>query len=152
MKRLIATLVVAAVLAMTSVAAAGVMKFEAELSGAQENPPTTSEGTGSAKLASHDTRVSFKLRWDDLTGPARAAHIHCGATGVNGPVGVTLFAAPMGASGSANGSFTGPDAGNGCGWTDLEDVLEAMASGNAYINIHTQMFPAGEIRGQIVAD
>jgi Cu/Zn superoxide dismutase len=152
MKRLIATLVVTAVLAMTSVAAAGVMKFGAEMSGAEENPPTTSEGTGSAKLTSHDTRVSFKLRWDGLTGPARAAHIHCGATGVNGPVGVTLFASPLGASGHVNGRFTGPDAGNGCGWADLEDVLEAMASGVAYINIHTQQFPGGEIRGQITTD
>jgi Cu/Zn superoxide dismutase len=151
-KRLLAISVVVVTLAMASVAYAGIMKLEAALSGANEVPPTTSEGVGTAKLAVHDARVIFKLRWDGLTGPARAAHIHCGATGVNGPVGVTLFAAPMGASGHVNGSFTGPDTGNGCGWTDLSDVVEAMASGGAYINIHTQQFPGGEIRGQITTD
>jgi hypothetical protein len=46
-------------------------------------------------------------------------------------------------------TFTGPDAGNQCMWADLGDVLGALASGNAYVNIHTQNFPTGEIRGQV---
>jgi hypothetical protein len=28
-------------------------------------------------------------------------------------------------------------------------VMAAMQSGNAYINVHTAVFPTGEIRGQI---
>ena len=80
MRRLLATSLVVAALAMSSVASCAVMKFEAPLSGANEVPPTASEGTGTAKLASHETRISFKLRWEGLTGPAGAAHIHCGAT------------------------------------------------------------------------
>ena len=94
-----------------------------------------------------------------------AAHVHCAAAGVNGPVGVTLY---MGTAGSgkvegvlARGTFTAPDAGNGCGWTTLDQVVEAMASGNAYVNVHTNDgvdptntgpgdFPGGEIRGQIL--
>jgi CHRD domain len=93
-----------------------------------------------------------------------AAHIHCGAVGVNGPVGVTLFTgAPAGGrvNGTlAEGTITAPDAGNGCGWTDLAAVLAAMGSGNTYVNVHTNDgippvntgpgdFPGGEIRGQI---
>jgi hypothetical protein len=32
---------------------------------------------------------------------------------------------------------------------DLEDLLEAMRSGNTYVNVHTSQYPGGEIRGQI---
>lgn len=152
MKRLLAVSVVAAALALTSVAYAAQVKFAADLSGANEVPPVATDGTGTAKFASHDTFVSFKLRWGDLTSPAVAAHIHCAASGTNGPVGVTLFAGAMGTKGHVNGSFTGPDPGNACGWMDLSDVLEAMASGATYVNVHTQQFPGGEIRGQVAAD
>jgi hypothetical protein len=79
-------------------------------------------------------------------------------------VGVTLF---MGMPGSgpvsgvlAQGKITAPDPGNGCGWMTLSDVLRAMRTGNAYVNVHTNDgvdppntgpgdFPGGEIRGQI---
>jgi len=29
-------------------------------------------------------------------------------------------------------------------------VIQAVANGNAYVNVHTTSFPAGEIRGQLV--
>jgi CHRD domain-containing protein len=93
-----------------------------------------------------------------------AAHIHCGAPGVAGPVGVTLFHGTPG-SGPVRGvlvrsSFSGPDAGNACGWTTLADVVSAVQSGNAYANVHTNDgvdpantgpgdFPGGEIRGAL---
>ena len=31
----------------------------------------------------------------------------------------------------------------------MEDVIQAITGGNAYVNIHTTTFPAGEIRGQL---
>jgi hypothetical protein len=94
-----------------------------------------------------------------------AAHIHCGEAGVNGPVGVTLFmGAPGGGSESgllASGTVTETDMGenNPCGWTSVEEVIEAMRTGNTYTNVHTNDgvappntgpgdFPGGEIRGQ----
>jgi hypothetical protein len=60
------------------------------------------------------------------------------------------------------GAITAPDPENGCGWADLAAVVEAMRSGNAYVNVHTDDgvdppdsgpgdFPDGEIRGQIEA-
>jgi hypothetical protein len=58
----------------------------------------------------------------------------------------------MGTEGEVQGTFTGPDSGNTCGWVDLADVLGAMATGNAYVNIHTSAHPGGEIRGQIAID
>jgi hypothetical protein len=114
--------------------------------------------------------------WDEGTGElgymlivanienAVASHIHCGAAGVNGPVGVTLY---TGAAGSgpisgviAQATLTAPNAANSCGWTTIGDVVSAMMAGNTYVNVHTNDgvgdpntdpgdFPGGEIRGQI---
>jgi hypothetical protein len=143
----------AASLVMASAAYADEMKFEADLSGAAERPtPVMTEGVGEAKFESDGTSVAFELKWDDLTTPAFAAHIHCGGPEQAGPVGVTLFAAPMDTEGEVEGTFSGPDAGNACGWQDLADVLDAIAAGNAYVNVHTTQHRGGEIRGQIAAD
>ena len=127
------------------------LKFEADLSGAQEVPPVVTEGVGEAKFESDGMSVNYELKWDDLSTPAFAAHIHCGAFGVNGPVGVTLFAGAGDTEGEVEAAFSAPDAGNNCGWQDLSDVLEAMATGGAYVNVHTSQRPGGEIRGQIAA-
>jgi CHRD domain len=139
--------------------------FVAPLSGDEEVPARDTPATGVAKfkLREDGPVLLYKINVDDLDNPV-AAHIHCGAVGVNGPVGVTLF---MGAPGGgtvngtlAEGTITAPDAGNLCGWTDLAAVLAALESGNTYVNVHTNDgvepantgpgdFPGGEIRGQI---
>jgi hypothetical protein len=115
------------------------------------------------KLRDDGTALAFKVNVANLDN-VFAAHIHCGAVGVNGPVGVTLFmGAPAGGvvNGTlAQGTITAPDAGNLCGWADLAAVLAAMASGATYVNVHSNDgvpptdtgpgdFPGGEIRGQI---
>jgi Cu/Zn superoxide dismutase len=141
-----------AALAMAGAAYAQELKFEAELSGAAERPtPVVTEGVGEAKFESDGTSVEFELKWDDLTTPAFAAHIHCGGPEEAGPVGVTLFAAEMDTEGEVQGTFTTPDSGNACEWDDLADVLGAMATGDAYVNVHTTQHRGGEIRGQVAA-
>jgi CHRD domain len=139
--------------------------FVATLSGDQEVPPrdTQARGVATFKLRQDGVALAFKVNVANIDN-VFAAHIHCGAAGVNGPVGVTLFmGAPAGGrvNGTlAEGTITAPDAGNGCGWTDLAAVLAAMASGATYVNVHTNDgvdppntgpgdFPGGEIRGQI---
>jgi CHRD domain len=127
-----------AALATAGAAYAQELKFEAELSGAAERPtPVMTDGVGEAKFESDGTSVEFELKWDDLTTPAFAAHIHCGGRQEAGPVGVTLFAAVMDTEGEVQGTFTAPDAGNMCDWADLADVLEAMATGDAYTSMST---------------
>jgi hypothetical protein len=64
---------------------------------------------------------------------------------------VTLFAGAMDTEGEVQATFTSPEPGNACGWEDLGDVLAAMATGDAYVNIHTTQHRGGEIRGQIAA-
>jgi CHRD domain len=139
--------------------------FVATLSGDQEVPARDTQAVGVAtfKLGEDGTALAFKLNVANLDN-AFAAHIHCGAVGVNGPVGVTLFMGdPAGGvvNGTlAEGSITAPDLGNGCGWTDLAAVLAALRSGATYVNVHTNDgvappntgpgdFPGGEIRGQV---
>jgi hypothetical protein len=151
-------------LAVAPAAVAG-DNFVATLSGSQEVPArdTQARGVATFKLSADGTALAFKLNVANIDNVV-AAHIHCGAVGVNGPVGVTLFVgAPGGGrvSGTlAEGTITAPDAGNGCGWTDLAAVLAAMASGATYVNVHTNDgvdppntgpgdFPGGEIRGQV---
>jgi hypothetical protein len=154
MKRpiVIVALVIAA-LSLASTASANDLKFTAELTGAQERPtPVPTEGEGEAKFESDGTSVAFELKWKNLSSPAFAAHIHCGGPEEAGPVGVTLFAGTMGTEGEVQGSFTAPDPGNACGWDDLADVLEAMATGEAYVNLHSTQFRGGEIRGQVTVD
>jgi Cu/Zn superoxide dismutase len=151
-KTVVMAAILLAVISMASTAYAGDLKFKAELSGAEEVPPVETEGVGEAKFESSGTSVDFELKWDDLTEPAFAGHIHCGVRGMNGPVGVTLFAGAMGTEGEVQGTFTAPDPGNGCGWEDLADVIGAMATGGAYVNVHTTFRPGGEIRGQVAED
>jgi hypothetical protein len=153
-----------AVLALAPTASAG-ENFVAPLSGDQEVPARDTPATGVAKfkLREDGTVLLFKLNVENIDN-AFAAHIHCGAVGVNGPVGVTLFMGSP-ASGAfdgtlAEGTITAADPGNLCGWTDLASVLAAIHSGDTYVNVHTNDgvappntgpgdFPGGEIRGQI---
>jgi hypothetical protein len=166
MRRTIVLVVMLALglLALAPAAVAG-DNFVATLSGGQEVPArdTQARGVATFKLSADGTALAFKLNVANIDNVV-AAHIHCGAVGVNGPVGVTLFVgAPGGGrvSGTlAEGTITAPDAGNGCGWTDLAAVLAAIASGATYVNVHTNDgvdppntgpgdFPGGEIRGQV---
>jgi hypothetical protein len=142
--------------------------FTARLGGDQEVPPRTTNATGVATFQIKDgTQIDFTLRMLDVKHFV-AAHIHCAPAGENGAVGATLFGPlPPGLGGSVDlftieAVITGPDAENGCGWADLAAVVEAMRSGNTYVNVHTDDgvdpsdtgpgdFPAGEIRGQIEA-
>jgi CHRD domain len=152
------------VLVLAPAAAAG-DNFVATLSGDDEVPARDTHAVGVAtfKLGADGTALAFKVNVANIQN-AVAAHIHCGAVGVNGPVGVTLFAGPPGTGRTdgtlAEGTITAPDPGNACGWTDLAAVLAAIASGNTYVNVHTNDgvappntgpgdFPGGEIRGQI---
>ncbi len=82
-----------------------------------------------------------------------AAHIHKGKGGENGPVVVTLFKTNSPSARAdgllSQGTITsakleGPLAGK-----DLSDLIGMINNGDAYMNVHTQANPKGEIRGQV---
>lgn len=80
-------------------------------------------------------------------GAPRAAHIHKGAEGTNGPVEVNL-AFPQG--GQAADCLTEGEAGKGL---DPGEVQAILANPSAYyVNVHNGEYPAGAVRGQLHAD
>ena len=167
MKRAIIVAMVTALAfgAVAPAASAQPTNFRAVLSGADEVPAreTLARGVATLRFASDGSELDFRLVVANIQNVV-AAHIHCGAPGANGPVGVTLFGGAAGGGRSdgvlATGTATTPDPGNACGWTTLAAVVAAIESGNTYVNVHTNDgiapidtgpgdFPGGEIRGQL---
>ena len=129
--------------------------------GALEVPVRDTQGQAQAifHLSRNGASLDFKLIASNIEGVTQA-HIHCGPPGVNGPVAVFLYgfnAAGVAPHGVLNqGTITDANvialpASEICpgGVTDLDDVIEKMESGGAYVNVHTLVFPGGEIRGDI---
>jgi hypothetical protein len=100
------------------------------------------DGVGSATvLINVDSgTLCFGLTVNNIGQPT-AAHIHRGRAGVNGPV-VVPFTAP--ASGD-------PGASSDCIPDVDPDLLSEIrnSQGNFYVNVHTEAFPGGAIRGQL---
>ncbi|MEX2234608.1 MAG: CHRD domain-containing protein [Cyclobacteriaceae bacterium] len=130
--------------------------FTAHLSGGNEVPANAMPGQGQVifHLSEDGTEMSYKLIVANIEN-VRAAHIHCAAAGVNGPVVVPLFGTPT--TGVSNGVLaegTITDANVNAlacigSVKSLEAVVDLIRSGNAYVNVHTTQLPGGEIRGQI---
>lgn len=113
-------------------------KLKATLDAKSEVPPTASSGSGMADLDYNaaSKKLSWKLSYSGLSGPATAAHFHGPSDpGKNAGVAVAI---PNAAKSPVEGSATLTDA-------QAADLL----AGKYYINIHTQANPGGEIRGQV---
>lgn len=135
-KTMLATLALGAAIAFAGPAFADKMK--AALDSKSEVPPNASAGTGSADLDYDPAskKLSWKLTYTGLSGPATAAHFHGPAeAGKNAGVAVAI---PNSTSSPVEGSAT------------LTDAQAAdLVAGKYYINIHTAANPGGEIRGQV---
>ncbi|AHY52959.1 CHRD domain-containing protein [Bradyrhizobium japonicum] len=119
-------------------APAGAEKLKATLDGKSEVPATTTSGTGTADLDydAASKKLSWKVTYSGLSGPATAAHFHGPAeAGKNAGVAVAI---PNASSSPVEGSATLTDA-------QAADLL----AGKLYVNIHTAANPGGEIRGQV---
>jgi hypothetical protein len=131
------------------------------LLGINETPSVSTPATGrlTAVIDEDSQLITFKLSYDNLTGNAAVAHIHFGERHVAGGVMVFLCggggqpACPPGTSADISGSImptnvVGPTA-QGITAGEFAKVLAAIRSGASYANVHTVMFPLGEIRGQV---
>jgi hypothetical protein len=130
--------------------------FSASLSGKDEVPPTESNSTGTAKFQvdENSSQVSY---WVNVTGIKKInqAHIHNGTEGQNGDIVVTLTKnkSAKGNDGPPNigfsGNITKDDLQGPLKDKELTDLVSLMSDGNAYVNVHTDKYPDGAIRGQI---
>ncbi len=113
------------------------VSFTSSLSGLQEVPPvvTTAAGTGSFTLTSTGLQYDITLR--NMSGSAiTGAHFHLGSPGVNGGV-----LEPINFNGGLRATGT---------WTNLTpEERDYLLGEEVYVNVHTNAYPDGEIRGQV---
>jgi hypothetical protein len=110
------------------------------LTGSNAVPPNASAATGSFSAIVGVGEITYELTWNDLTANVIAAHIHQAPAGVNGPVVVPLFVAVGTKSRSTNTTVAVSQA--------LIDQISANPGG-FYVNVHSELLPGGEIRGQL---
>jgi hypothetical protein len=141
---LAATLGMVALLAVGAPAFGEGRPFSTTLTGAAEVPgPGDPDASGTAFITLNQGQgeVCFDLSWAGIDGTVTAAHIHVGSATVAGPVVVTLFAGV---------ALSGTDSASGC-VAASEELIKAIRQDpeNYYVNIHSDVFPAGAIRGQL---
>lgn len=163
MKRSALVLLVVACLGLVAVPAvlAGTdqeRNFAAHLSGGEEVPANDSIATGQAifRLSADGSELHYKLIVANIQNVTQA-HIHLAPAGSNGGVVVWLYPSappaqliPGRSQGIlAEGTITAANLVGALAGASLDDLVQHMVDGNAYVNVHTSQFPGGEIRGQI---
>jgi len=132
--------------------------FRATLTGREEVPPVTTDGSASAVFRLRDDgSIAYELR---ATGPlvgVTQAHIHLGAYIQNGPV--VAFLLPLHSEGTnfergdliARGTLVDSNViARLPGFEpSISNLVQRMRQGRAYANLHTTNNQAGEVRGQI---
>jgi CHRD domain len=144
------------------------LRLEAKLTGFQEVPALLSTGQGefTAEVDPTRTSITFTLTYSGLLADATQSHIHFGQRGVNGgimvffctnlptpPAGVPLPQHCPLREGTVTGTLTAADVvgpvAQGVAPLSLENVIDAIQSGQIYANVHSVRWPGGEIRGQV---
>ena len=160
------TLIAAITVVAFTPAHAAVLTYQAVLNGPNESPPNGSLGTGTAQVDINTTTNMMHVyaRFVKLTGNTTASHIHAATVVAGaGTAGVatttpTFAGFPLGVkfgtynntldltlASSYNPSYI--TANGGTTASAQAALLAAIAAGKAYFNIHSNVFPGGEIRG-----
>ena len=138
----------AAALALGLTACESEEVFVATLSGANEVPAVTSNGTGMATFTLIDnTTLTYELSVSDLDS-VTAAHIHVGEAGIAGGVIRNLFTGPTTGL-DFTGSLASGTIAEATGMS-FDSLMVRMRNGTLYTNVHTRRNGGGEIRGQIL--
>ena len=161
----LSTALMGVALLAASPASATPITFETTLLGFNEVPPNGSTAIGFATVTLDQAlqTLGVSLSFSGLTNVASAGHIHCCAPpGVIAIVAVPFTGLPAALSGTYVNTFDLTQAAtynpafiaaNGATVASAEAALiAALNAGNTYANIHdSPNFPAGEIRGQLLA-
>jgi hypothetical protein len=135
------------------------------LEGATPGPISTL-GNGSFEATIDDAagEIHYTLSYADLEGSVLQSHIHFGHRDVNGgispflctnlgngPVGTPLCpTSPATVSGTIDASdVTAGAAAQGIAAGQFDELVRAIRAGKTYVNVHSSIWPSGEIRGQI---
>ena len=136
------------------------------LSGYQEDPLTLST-TGRGEFVAHvdraAQRIEYQLDYGDLEGNVLQAHIHLGQRAQSGGISVFLCTnlgnGPAGtqpcppAPATVTGVITPGDVigpvGQGITAGQFAELARAIRSEVTYVNVHTSLYPGGEIRAQL---
>ena len=133
---------------------ANAQEFKAKLTGSQEVPPVKTKSSGEVIFREYKgkRRMIYRIYVSDIEN-VTAAHIHKGKEGENGPPVLILYSGPK-KTGKFSGmlaegivtdySLFGPLKGK-----TLRALKEMIYAGEAYVNVHTDQHPDGEIRGQV---
>ena len=141
-------------------------RIAATLSGYEEVPvvSTLASGEFRAMIDRDDQNIDYELTYSGLQGTVLQAHIHVAQLSVNGSIviwlcGTATNPGPAGTqacpqSGTITGTIAaanviaGATASQQLTAGDLAEVIAAIRVGVAYVNVHTNLSPGGEIRGQ----
>ena len=152
-------------LLLTSPGMAQAETVHGTLSGYNEVPAVSTAASGSftAKIDEAGGTIHWELRYAGLEADALQAHIHFGQPAVNGGVSVFLctnlgngpagtLACPL-REGVVTGviaasSVIGP-AVQGISPGEFAELVAAIRAGRGYVNVHSVVWPGGEIRSQI---
>ena len=158
--------------AISAVALAqGFAAIKETLTGWDEVPSvSTSAGAEFRAHISKDNVIEWELSYSALEGAVQQSHIHIGQSGVNGGISVFLCtnlgngpagtqpcpAGPATISGTILAADVSPNIPatqaartQGVNTGEIEELIAAMRAGATYVNIHSTLWPGGEVRSQI---
>jgi hypothetical protein len=145
--------------------AQGGSDFNEQLTGYQEVPAlsTSGHGTFRASIRSHGSAIKYRLSYAGLEAKPQQAHIHLGQRGVSAGVIVFLCSnlsgapadtqpcpdAPATVTGTLRAADVIGPAAQGIDPGEFGELVRAIRAGATYANVHTEKYPAGEIRAQL---
>ena len=134
-----AVFALAAGIAITPAMAAEATTYKAELDGKSQVPPVNTQGSGNLTVTYNTVtkRLTWKGSISGLSGEPTVAHFHGPAdSDNNAPI---LLPAPGVKQGAFEGSATLTD-----------EQATALIAGHTYLNIQTEAYEGGEVRGQVL--
>lgn len=135
--------VLALVAAVPGPAQQGVEQFTATLSGVGATPPVTTNGVGVATMFVSNGTLTYRLEGKSIKGVV-AACIHMNTKAA--PVVVGLSVGSPDATGFVGtGTVSASDVSN----ISFDEFLANLRAGKAYVSVHTEKYPGGEIQGKV---
>ncbi|MBS3787749.1 CHRD domain-containing protein [Candidatus Bipolaricaulota bacterium] len=128
---------------------------EVQVKGVKEGTPGSASGLAVAMLDREENVLKYTITYKGLSDQPTMAHFHRGTKGEEGPPVRTIFGKP----GIEGAPTTAPDGTGGFvsgewrreGEQPLTgEMIEALLNGEIYVNVHTELNPAGEIRAQLM--